>query len=518
MNLTVFISVLALLQIVCLWAGKRASRNLNDQQAYFLAGKDVRFFPLLMTFVATQIGGGVILGAPEEAYHFGWTVLFYPLGACLGFVLLAMGVGKKLAQFQVSTVAELVGVVYQSSRLKKITSLLSIVSLLMILVAQVIASRKFMLSIGLDNSMLFLAFWGVVIIYTVWGGLKAVVSIDMIQALYFIAAFVFGFGWILYFNPISLPTVFEGGWSSQNFEFDSHKLIGWLLMPLLFMVIEQDMAQRCFAARSPRIVTQAAACAALCTLFVCIIPVFLGVLGKQAGVVAPEGSSIFMEVVRMFTTPWLSACIGCAVLMAILSTAISLLNAVSSNLTQDFDFAWLKAVFTFSDSSRSAARRSSDALCSSAIAKAITSSQTAPSAPFRLPEILLEKVNTVWLKKITSVQLARIITAGIGLTAVAGSFYAREIVNIVIQSYELSVCCLFIPVFAALFKHKGNSLSAWLAVILGGMGFVLARSVEIDFPKEIFSLILSGVGYGIGEGWQQSRALSRPVEEARLSD
>ena len=462
MNLTVFISVLALLQIVCLWVGKRASSNLKDQQAYFLAGKDVRFFPLLMTFVATQIGGGVILGAAEEAYHFGWTVLFYPLGACLGFVVLAIGVGKKLAQFQVSTVAELVGVVYQSQWLKKIASLLSIVSLLMILVAQVIASRKFMLSLGLDHSILFLAFWGIVIIYTVCGGLKAVVSIDMIQALFFITAFALGFGCILYFNPISLPAVLEGGWSSQNFEFDSHKLIGWLLMPLLFMVIEQDMAQRCFAARSPRIVTQAAACAALCTLLVCIIPVFLGVLGKQEGVVVAEGSSVFMEVVQIFTTPWLSACIGCAVLMAILSTAISLLNAVSSNITQDFDFTWLK--------------------------------------------------------KIPSVQLARTITAGVGLAAVAGSFYARDIVNLLIQSYELSVCCLFIPVFAALFKYRGNSLSAWLAVSMGGMGFVLARFVEIDFPKEIFSLLLSGAGYGIGEGLQLWRALSGPVEEARLSD
>ena len=52
------------------------------------------------------------------------------------------------------------------------------------------------------------------------------------------------------------------------------------------------------------------------------------------------------------------------------------------------------AVFTFSGSFRSAARGSSDTFSSSAIAKAITSSQTAPSNPFRLPEILPEKVNT----------------------------------------------------------------------------------------------------------------------------
>ena len=51
-----------------------------------------------------------------------------------------------------------------------------------------------------------------------------------------------------------------------------------------------------------------------------------------------------------------------------------------------------KATFTFSVSFRSAARGSSGAFCSSAIAKAITSSQTTSSDPFRLTEILPEKV------------------------------------------------------------------------------------------------------------------------------
>src|SRR4051812_25882927 len=114
MDTTVFVGVLALLQLICLWAGKRASNNLRNQQDYFLAGKEVRFFPLLMTFVATQIGGGLVLGAAQEAYQFGWSVLLYPLGACLGFVVLALGIGKKLARFSVSTVAELLEVVYGS--------------------------------------------------------------------------------------------------------------------------------------------------------------------------------------------------------------------------------------------------------------------------------------------------------------------------------------------------------------------------------------------------------------------
>lgn len=456
MNTTVFVGVLALLQLICLWVGKRASNHVRDQQDYFLASKEIRFFPLLMTFIATQIGGGLILGAAEEAYQFGWSVLLYPLGAGLGFVVLALGIGKKLAQFQVSTVAELLEVVYKSPILKKMASLLSIISLLMILMAQVIASRKFMASLGLDQELLFLAFWGIVIIYTVMGGLKAVVSIDIIQALFFIVIFAFGLGYILYTGSFPLSSMIEAGWKSEAFEFNPAKLSGWLLMPLLFMVIEQDMAQRCFAARSPRVVTRAAAYAALCTVLVCVIPVFLGILGKQMGIVVPAGSSVFMDVIQAFTNPTLAAFVGCAVLMAILSTAISLLNAVSSNLSQDFDFESRKGA--------------------------------------------------------SSVQLSRKITAGIGLVAVGGSFYAGEIVNLLIQSYELSVYCLFIPVAAALFKTRGNSLSAWIAFALGAIGFCLTRFIVFDIPKEILCLLLSGMGYSIAEGWiKWKKASLNPV-------
>ena len=263
-----------------------------------------------MTFVATQIGGGLVLGAAEEAYKFGWTVLLYPLGACLGFVVLALGIGKKLARYEVSTVAELLEVFYKSPLLKKTASCLSIVSLFMILMAQVIASRKFMVSLGFDQNMLFLAFWGVVIIYTVMGGLKAVVKIDIIQGLFFIIVFAGAFGLITYAAPNSFSDIVVGGWKGEAFDFDAEKLSGWLLMPLLFMVIEQDMAQRCFAARSPKVVTKAAGYAALCTLLVCIFPVFVGILGKQSGVSSTAGSSIFMDTIQQLTNPYMSAICG----------------------------------------------------------------------------------------------------------------------------------------------------------------------------------------------------------------
>jgi SSS family solute:Na+ symporter len=175
MEIGMFISLLFALQFFYWLIGWWASKNLKDKEDYFLAGKSVKLFPLMMTFLATQVGGGVVLGAADEAYRFGWPVLLYPLGAVLGLIALGAGFGSRLAQFQVTTISQIFEVVYHSIMLKRIVSILSMISLFMILVAQIIASHKFLVSLGFDNPLLFIAFWTIVMIYTAQGGLRAVI-------------------------------------------------------------------------------------------------------------------------------------------------------------------------------------------------------------------------------------------------------------------------------------------------------------------------------------------------------
>jgi solute:Na+ symporter, SSS family len=440
MNISMFVSMLFCLQFFYWLVGRRASRNLKGKEDYFLAGKSVRLFPLMMTFLATQVGGGVILGAADEAYQFGWPVLLYPLGAALGLILLGSGIGRKLAGFQVSTVAQIFEVAYGSVMLRKIASALSVISLFMILVAQIIASNKFLVSLGFNNIPLFILFWSIVIIYTAQGGLRAVIFTDMVQAAFFSSIFLLCFGFVLFFEPtislIQIPHL-------ENFANVSSKLCGWLLMPLLFMVIEQDMGQRCFAGASPGIVSKASFLAGVCTMFICVVPVFFGSLANVTGLEVSEGSSVLMAMIAKTTNPWITALVGCAVLAAIISTATSLINAISSNLSSDFKLSFLQ--------------------------------------------------------NIESMRVVKGITCLISIGAIFFAFYFDNIVDLLIQSYELSVSCLFVPVMMALFKRKGNFISACTAIILGAIGFVLFRIYPIDFPKEIISLLLSMLGYGVGE-------------------
>lgn len=452
MNITLFICLLFALQIFYWFVGRRFSQKTTSQKDYFLAEKAVKLFPLTMTFLATQVGGGFILGAAEEAYQFGWMVLFYPLGAALGFVALGSGVGRKLASLPISTVAEIFEVAYGSVIMKKIASTLSVISLFMILVAQIVASSKFLFSTGLMSTPLFILFWAVVIVYTARGGLKAVIATDVAQAAFFSVAFLACFTVAFFGNseaPLSQIV------QSENMALVFPKLSGWLFMPLLFMLIEQDMGQRCFAGASSFVVSKAALLAGVGTLIICAIPIFFGLLAKTQGIEIPQGSSVLMAVVAKVTSPAMAAIVGCGVLAAIISTATSLINAISSNLANDF----IKPSLS------------------------LTNSRGRTQG----------------------------ITCLVSSLAIFTAFYFDNVVDMLIQSYELSVVSLFVPIVIALFKKKKNLLSAALSLSFGALGFVFFRIYPMPFPKEILGVLLSLFGYGCGEVFAlyQSRLVSR---------
>ncbi|OJU82475.1 MAG: sodium:pantothenate symporter [Chlamydia sp. 32-24] len=448
MNYYAFLFFLFSLQCVCFWIGSKSAKTNSNQDDYFLAGKTVRFFPLMMTFLATQVGGGLILGSTEEAYNYGWWVLLYPLGASLGLLTLSFGLGEKMTRFKVSTIAQIFEVFYKSPTLKKFASFLSIFSLFLILMAQFIASKKFMVTVGVENPVWFNLFWIIVIAYTTVGGFKAVVATDVVQASFFVFSFIMALIYFVFFGN-SLPLVNE----PLDISLPSEKAYGWLFMPLLFMLIEQDMGQRCFAGENGKTISNATLWASIATILICCIPVYFGTLANQMGIAIPENGSVFMAVVEQLTNPIITALIACAILAAIISTADSLINAISSNLSQDFDFSFTK----------------------------------------------------------NKIKDAQLITASIAILGLFSSYLFTNIVDLLIFSYELSVYCLFAPIFIAFFKKEGNFYAALFSISFGFVSFVFYSIFPFSIPKELLCVFISFLGYGLGEYVFAKKAVSEKL-------
>lgn len=417
------------------------SKSSKQHSDYFLANRQLGWFLLMMTFAATQIGGGFILGTADAAGVDGIYAIFFPLGYCLGFLALGLGFGAKLRSLELETAADVFERYYGSTRLKKFASLLSICSLTGILIAQAVGLKKFLGSMGVDSEWIFLASWFVVILYTTQGGFLAVVWTDMVQAIVMIAMLVVLFTFTLFSESVTLST--DAFTNHLKWEIAEPKLIGYILMPFLFMFIEQDMVQRCSAGKNKNTVTKAALTCALLLFLLAFIPVFLGMLSE--GLQVSSTTSRFMEVVKSLQNPVILSIASSAVLLAIVSTASSLLSAISSNISQDF---------------------------------VDKSSET---------KLSLTKVKAI--------------TFATGLVALAFSYFSSNIFSCMIASYELSVACLFVPLVMAVFlkeRCQTQVVAATYSVTLGALGFAITKIVSLGMLGEIMPLLLSMAGYAMG--------------------
>ncbi|QDE37454.1 sodium:solute symporter family protein [Chlamydia psittaci] len=422
MNFGLFLCCLLGIQALCLCIGRRGSSTVQDREGYFLAGRSLKTFSLTMTFIATQIGGGVLLGAAEEAARYGYAVILYPLGVALGLIFLGVGPGKKLALGSIATVVTLFESVYKSKKLRKMAFLLSALSLFFILVAQIVALDK-LFGVFTYGKYLTAIFWITLVFYTSTGGFCGVVRTDIVQAGFLLIAVLTCAVSVWYgasqFTPILSNSVFES--------LPTSKLPGWIFMPMIFMIVEQDMAQRCVAASSPRRLQWAAIFAGIVILLFNLIPLFLGSLGAKLGV---SPGCVLIDTVAYVSGPSLAAIMAAAIGVAILSTADSLISAAAHLISEE------------------------------------------------VPQ--LSSLNYRYL---------------IGMIAVFAPVAAlgfSNIVDLLMLSYGLSVCCLSVPLGAALLtRYQASTPAAWAAVLTGGSVYISGYFITVPFSRDVIAWLSS---------------------------
>jgi|GEM_PF-226612 SSS family solute:Na+ symporter len=445
MDTLLFLILFTLFGALYLILGLRASKNVTSATDYFVANRQLGVWQITCNLIATQLGGGMLLGTAASAYATGLYGILYTLGMALGFIILGCGAAARLQQFKVTTTAELFETRYHSPLLKKIASLLSIATLFGILVAQVVGFKSLLASIGLGAWYISIPFWLSVVMYTMIGGLRSITINDMVQLCIITSTFVGIFFYILMqpdaLSLLNLATV-QGQFATETFSFTS--IFGIICMPALFALIEQDLAQRFFASKSALVATASACYAATFILLFSIIPVYLGMQAKLSGLSIPDGASPLLVILESMVPPFFFALALCAIIAAIVSTADALMNGISANITLDFNL-----------------------------------SRYIP-------------VNTL--------KLSKIITLVVGLLSLGASYYvSQNVITLLINSYEISVSCLLVPLLFCYFKHTVSRPAAYASIVGGFAGFLLGRIFILPIPKELFALIISLISYVVTE-------------------
>lgn len=445
MVITVFPIFLFVFQFACYLVGvlvvKKSHQLRNNAVTYFLSGRSLGKWSFMFTLLATQIGGGLLIGSAEQAYYSGWIVIFFPLGAALGLAILGIGLGKKFAKFDVLTVGAILKEAYKSSLLQKIGGLFSIASLFFLLVAQMITSMKLLNNFGLHNISWFICFWLIIIFYAAKGGFKSVVATDVVQSIFFSLGLFFAFFIVYFSRDINFNQVFS---SCTTSTLSIRDMVGWFILPLFFVLVEQDLIQRFFAVADKKIICSATLIASGVSLCVTLVPVIFGLVAAYQGVVPIEGSSILLIFIHGFFHKSIAALLGCAILAAVVSSADSFINSLAANVVGDL----------FNEDS------------------------------------LPEKSNNFYA----------LVSLLIGLIAIFVSLFLSNIFSLLMKGYAITVVCLACPILMAILK-KGdhNKESAFCAIFFGMLGFILFSCISVNIPSEFLGIIFSILGFIVGE-------------------
>jgi SSS family solute:Na+ symporter len=443
MNQSIFLLIFFALGAIYFLVGYFSRKNIKTRQDYYVANRSLGVFQITSNLIATQIGGGFILGSGAMAYSDGLAGFFYSAGIVVGFLLLSLGVASRLQQYKVITTAEIFQVYYRSDFLQSLASVLSMVTLFGILVAQAVGFKSLIFSMGFSN-WVFVSFWLLVVIYTMLGGMKAITNNDMVQLLVIVVVFGGLFVSSLTQEQASLSILFNvTQYNGLKESLSRTSLVSVLIAPALFSLMEQDLAQRFFAARTKQVASGSALVAGVFLLGFSVVPVYFGVLAKTVLPSIPPEMNPVLVFLQQNTSQVIYSFAICAVCAAIVSTADALINGVGAHLNTDFSWKLSKN-----------------------------------------SELIFAKGSSLL----------------IGTVALIASYFVpQSVLSVIINSYEISVSGLLAPLLAALFRWPCGKGAAFFSAFMGLSSYGVLTWMGDSSWKVV--LAFGGGLFGLFVGW-----------------
>jgi SSS family solute:Na+ symporter len=428
-------------------------RKNKSGDDYYVGGRSMKDYHVGLSVVATDVGGGFSIGLGGLGFVMGisgsWMLFTGLIGAWLAAVFLIPKVKRNPAFDKAYTFPELFEH-YYSPNVALIAAIISAIGYAGFTSSQMLAGAK--LASGtfadLDQQTALYIMGAVAVIYTVMGGLKAVIYTDTIQW----ALLMFG----LIFIGLPISYIEIGGMdairstlspemlSLTNISWQDAVYWGVTIIPIWF--VGMTLYQRIYACKDEQTAKRAWY---LAGLFEWPVMAFLGVLlGLFARVAADQGMFEYLGALDISDTDpetglpmllrtvlpvGLMGIMMSAYFSAILSTADSCLMASSGNVVSD-----IIGRFT-------------------------------PFNPDSKRFVTISQVSTLI----------------IGLLALLLASAMTNVLTLMLDSYAFMVSGLFVPVIGALFWKKSTPAGAMAAMLVGGTTTIALRYSGLELPYQL---------------------------------
>lgn len=356
--------VFAAYALAVLAIGWLAARRVRSAEALYTGDRRVPAWAIAVSVVATSVSGATFIGGPQQSYASDLTYLSASIASVLGAVLVAWLFLPKFYAVGATTVYEPIGARHGVVAQKTCAAAFLLGRLLAsgsrLYIAAVPCSLIVFGDLAIGHLLAsVVALGALALIYTSWGGIKAVIWTDALQALVMVVAVIASI-WVLVGQIGVVPSDLPGAIADADPTGDKLVLIdlSWdlgspftlwavLLGLTLFNAAafgtDQDLAQRLLTSRSaPRAAWSLIASSLLGTLvvglFLCV-GLLLFVRDASGGaVVEGDTRGVYLAFILDDLPTGLRGLLVAGLFAAAMSSTDSALNAMSSSVVVDLGF------------------------------------------------------------------------------------------------------------------------------------------------------------------------------------
>ena len=208
MNILDISIIVFFLVFMCLF-GIYQSYSNKSQKDFFLAGKNIGWITAMFSIVATETSVLTFISIPGIAYRGDWTFLQLSLGYIIGRVLVSFLLIPLYFKNGVVSIYEILGTSFGPSiqKLASLTFLLTRVLADGVRFAAIAIVIQTITGWSMPFSILLVGI--ITLIYTVLGGLKAVIKIDALQFIIYLVSAIICIYYLLQSIDLTLTSSFN---------------------------------------------------------------------------------------------------------------------------------------------------------------------------------------------------------------------------------------------------------------------------------------------------------------------